>query len=151
MFKRYTFWFTAAVLFQFLSGLLHSVSLFIPLSGDNDVEKQMISLVTTLRLDMGAGFHPTFFNLFIALSSCLTFLFFYAALTNGYLLWKHTEPSVIRGIIWINILIFAILFAVVAYLTFLIPIVCVGLVLVNLIAAIIVVPKGDAAGSDLAF
>src|SRR5580765_1303406 len=142
MLKRYTFWLTAAVLFQFLNGIVHSISLFIPLSGDNDTEKQMISLITTYRMDMGAGFHPTFFDLFIALSSCLSFLFFFSALTNGYLLWKHTEASVMKGIIGINILIFGILFAVVAYFTFLFPIVCVGLVLVNLLAAFIVMPKG---------
>ncbi|HEV7700936.1 MAG TPA: hypothetical protein VGO43_11950 [Pyrinomonadaceae bacterium] len=145
MLKRYTFWLTAAVIFQFLTAVIHSISLFIPLSGDSEVEKQMISLVTTLRLDMGAGFHPTFSNLFIALSSCLSFLFFFAALTNGYLLWKHTEASVMRGVMGINILIFGSLFAVVAYFTFLVPIVCVGLVLVNLLAAFIVAPKNEAA------
>jgi hypothetical protein len=90
---------------------------------------------------MGAGFHPTFFNLFIALSSCLSFLFFYSALTNGYLLLKHTEARLMRGIIGINLVIFGMLLVVVGYFTFLLPIACVGLVFVNLLAAFITVPR----------
>jgi hypothetical protein len=146
MLKRYTFWLTAAVIFQFVSGIIHSVSLFITPSGDGEIEQQMISLITTYKMDMGAGFHPTFFNLFTALSSCLSFLFFFAALTNAYLLWKHTEPSVMKGIIGINVVIFGALFAMVAYFTFLLPIVCVGLVFINLVAAFIMVPKVESAG-----
>ena len=145
MLKRYTFWFTAAVLFQFLNGIIHTISLFIEPSGDNEVENQMISLITTYKMDLGAGFHPTFFNLFTALSSCLSFLFFYSALTNGYLLIKHTEPSVMKGIIAINIAIFGTLLVVVAYFTFLFPVICVGLVLINMIAAYIVMPRGEPA------
>src|SRR5664279_269006 len=98
MLKRYTFWFTAAVLFQFVTGIIHSVSLFIAPSGDTDKERQMLVLITTYKMDMGAGFHPTFFNLFTALSSCLTFLCLFAGLTNGHLLLKHTEPNVMKGI-----------------------------------------------------
>lgn len=131
----------AAVLFQFLDGILHTISLFIPLSGDNETEKQMVTLVTTYRLDMGAGFHPTFFNLFIALSSCMSFLFFFAGLMNGYLLWKHTEASVMRGIIGINLAIFGMLLAVVTYFAFLLPVVCVALVFINLLAAFVLVPR----------
>jgi hypothetical protein len=141
MLKRYTFWLTAAVLFQFLSGIVHSISLFIAPSGDGDIEQQMISLITTYKMDLGAGFHPTFFNLFTALSSSLSFLFFFAALTNAYLLWKRTGPNVMKGIIGINVVIFGLLLAVVAYFTFLLPIVSVGLIFINLLAAFIVVPK----------
>ena len=145
MLKRYTFWFAAAVIFQFVSGIIHSVSLFITPSGDGDIEQQMISLITTYKIDMGAGFHPTFFNLFTALSSCLSFLFFFAALTNAYLLWKHTEPSVMKGIIGINVVIFGAVFAMMVYFTFLLPIVCVGLIFINLLAAFILVPKAESA------
>lgn len=145
MLKRYTFWFAAAVIFQFLTGIIHSLSLFITQTADNETESQMLNLMTTYKLDMGAGFHPTFMNLFIALSSCFTFLCIFAALTNGYLLWKHTEPNVMRGIIGINLLVFGALFAVTAWFTFLLPVVCVGLIVINLLAAFIVIPKIESA------
>jgi len=70
MLKRYTFWFSAAVIFQFLTGIIHSLSLFIAPSPENEAERQMFDLMTTHKLNMGGGFHPTFFNLFTALSSC---------------------------------------------------------------------------------
>jgi len=145
MLRRYTFWLTAAVLFQVLSGLLHTVSLFIAPSGEGATEQQMISLITTYKLDMGAGFHPTFFNLFTALSSSFSFLFFFAALTNAYLLWKGTSPKVMRGIIGINLVIFGPLLVIMAWFTFLIPITCVGLVVINLLAAFFVVPSIESA------
>ena len=145
MLKRYTFWFSAAVIFQLLTGIIHSFSLFITLEGANDTESQMLNLMTTYKMDMGAGFHPTFVNLFIALSSCFTFLCIFAALTNGYLLWKHTEPSVMKGIIGIDLLVFGALFAVMAWFTFLLPVVCMGLIFINLLAAFIVIPKIESA------
>jgi hypothetical protein len=150
--KRYTFWFIAATLFQFLNAIIHTISLFVPLSGDNETETQMVGLVTTYKIDMGAGFHPTFFNLFTALSSCLSFLFLFAALVNGYLLWKHAEPSMMKGIIAINLGIFGTLLLVVTYFTFLFPVVCVGFVVVNLLLAFVFLPKpGSAEESELNF
>src|SRR4026209_2832923 len=102
MVKRYTFWFTAAAIFQLLTGLVHSASLFISPEPENETARQMYNLLTTYRMDMGAGFYPTFSNLFTALSSCFTFLCLFAALTNGYWLFKQTEPNVMKGIIGIN-------------------------------------------------
>ncbi len=145
MLKRYTFWLWAVAIFQFLTGIIHSLSLFLTQTAENETEGQMLNLMTTYKMDMGAGFHPTFLNLFTALSACLTFLCIFAALTNGYLLWKHTQPSVIKGIIGINIVIFGAMLATMAYLTFLLPIVCVGLIFITLLAAFIVVPKSESA------
>ncbi len=145
MLKRYTFWLTAAVLFQILTGLFHSLSLFLTPVPRTDVERQLLELLTTYKMDAGAGFAPTYYNLMTALSSCFTFLCLFAALVNGYLLIKHTEPTVMRGIIAINLGIFGFLFVVMAYFTFLPPILCTGLIFVNLLAAFIVVPKIEAA------
>ncbi|SRR5258708_429731 len=141
MLKRYTFWLTAAVIFQLITGVIHSLSLFITPKPEDVTEGQMLNLMTTYKMDMGGGFHPTFMNLFTALSSCFTFLCIFAALSNGYLLWNHTEPSVMKGIITINVVIFGAVFAMLLYFTFLPPIVCAGLIFINLVAAFIVVPK----------
>lgn len=141
MLKRYTFWFSAAIIFQLFTGSLHSLSLFVITVPGNETERQMMELFTTYKMDAGAGFAPTYSNLFTALSSCFTFLCLFAGLTNGYLLLKHMEPNVMKGIIAINLIIFGPVFAVMAYFTFLTPIVCTGLIFVNLLAAFIVVPS----------
>lgn len=141
MLTRYSFWFTAAILFQFITGILHSLSLFIKPEPANETEIQMLMLISTYKMEAGAGFAPTFQNLFTALSSCFTFLCLFAALSNGYLLWKHTDVSVMKGIIGINVGIFGAVFVVMAYFTFLPPIVCSGLIFFNLLAAFVVIPK----------
>jgi hypothetical protein len=141
MLKRYTFWLSAAVLFQLLTAALHSLSLFVKSEPANDSERQLQALMTTYRLDAGAGFHPSMSSLFTALSSCFSFVCLLGGLTLGYLLLKHTEPSVMRGVIGINVLVFGAIFVVMAVFTFLPPIVCSGLIFVNLLAAYLVVPK----------
>ncbi len=144
MFKRYTFWFSAAILFQLLTGVLHSISLFIKSDPANEIERQMVELITTYKMDAGSGFTPTYSDLFTALSSCFTFLCVYAGLTNGYLLIKQTEPNVMKGILAINVGIFGVVLLVMAFFTFLPPIVCSALIFVNLLAAYIVCPKIEA-------
>ena len=145
MLKRYTFWFSAAILFQLITGLVHAVSLFVHSEPANETERQLDLLVTTYRIQTPGGFAPTHGDLFTALSSTFTFLCLFAALSNGYLLFKHTEPNVMRGILGINVAIFGAVFAVMAYFTFLPPIVCTGLIFINLLAAFIVVPKIESA------
>ena len=131
-------------MFQLITGLLHSTSLFFSPQPANDTERQLYTLVDTYKIDAG-WFHPTFSSMFLALSSCFTFLCLFAALTNGYLLIKHTEPNVMKGIIGINLVIFGAVFAMMAFFTFLPPIVCTGLIFSNLLAAFIVVPKIESA------
>lgn len=141
MLKRYTFWLSAAIIFQFVTGILHSMSLFVAATPENETERQLLGLASTYKMNAGAGFAPTYGNLFTAFSSCFTFLCLFAALTNGYLLWKQVEPNVMRGILAINIAIFGVVFLMMTVFTFLPPIICTGLIFVNLMAAYLVVPK----------
>lgn len=141
MFKRYTFWLSAAVIFQLLTAVIHSLSLFVKSEPANETERQLQTLMTTYRIDAGAGFHPSMASLFTALSSCFSFVCLLGGLTLGYLLLKHTEPKLMRGIIGINLVIFGAIFVVMAVFTFLPPIVCTGLIFVNLLAAYLVIPK----------
>ncbi|MGH9947002.1 MAG: hypothetical protein ACRD6X_07390 [Pyrinomonadaceae bacterium] len=89
------------------------------------------------RLDAGAGFHPSMSNLFVALSSCFTFVCLLGGFTILYLLRKDASSEILRGITLINLLIFGAIFAVMAFLTFLPPIVCTGLIFVSLLIAFI--------------
>lgn len=145
MLKRYTFWLTAAVLFQFLNAILHSLSFILKPELNNDTERQIHELVTTYREDMGAGFHRTFFELFTALSACFPLLCLLGGLTLGYLLLKNTEPELMRGIILINLIIFGAAFVIMCVFTFLPPIVMTALIVINLLAAYVLVPKAETA------
>lgn len=126
---------------MFLTAAFHAISLFVELEPANDTERQLIELVTTYRMDAGAGFHPSFGNLMTALSSCFSFVCLLGGLMLGYLMIKHSEPNVMKGIIGINLIIFGAIFVMMAVFTFLPPIVCTGLIFFNLFAAYIVVPK----------
>ena len=145
MLKRYTFWLTAAILFQFLTAALHSLSFFVKPELNNDTERQLHELITNYHPDMGGGFHPSFWNLFTALSACYPLLCLLGGLTMGYLLLKHTGPEIMRGIILINLIIFGVCFVVMLVFTFLPPIIVTGLIVINLLAAFIVVPKIESA------
>jgi len=139
--KRYIFWAKAAVFFQFLSAGLHSISFFVSPDLKNDTERQLHELITTYHPEMGAGFHPSFWNLFTALSACFPLLCLLGGLTLGYLLWKKASPSLMKGILAINVLIFGVTFVVMALFTFPPPIIVTGLIFVTLSIAYILTPR----------
>ncbi|MGH9821246.1 MAG: LIC_13387 family protein [Pyrinomonadaceae bacterium] len=145
MLKRYTFWLTAAILFQLLTAALHSISFFVSPDLKNDTERQLHELITTYHPDMGGGFHPSFWNLFTALSSCLPLLCVLGGLTLGYLMLKQVSPGLMKGIIGINALIFGVAFVVMFVFAFLPPIICMGLIFVNLVIAYVLTPRIESA------
>ena len=141
MLTRYTFWLTAAVVFLFINAVLHTLSLFITLPPGNETERQLIELLNTYKFDLGLGFRPTFGDMFTALSSCFSFVCLLGGLTLGYLMLKHVEPKIMKGIIGINLIVFGAIFVVMAIFTFILPIVLSGLIFINLLAAYIMAPK----------
>jgi hypothetical protein len=149
MLRRYTFWLTAAVLFQLITGIVHLLSLFLTPTVTDDTHRQILTLVTSYKINAGLGFTPTYYNIFTALSSCFSFLCFFAGLTNGYLLLKHTEPAVMRGIVGINVAIFGLVLLTFAYFTFPTLIFFAGLIFFNLLAAFVMVPKIEAAVEEI--
>ena len=141
MLKRYTFWLWAAVAFQLLTAVFHSISLFVRPEPQNETERQLIVLMTTYKLEAGGGFHPTFSNLFTALSSCFSFVCLLGGLINAYLLRKKADASLVRGITGINVLVFGAVFGVMAVFTFLPPIIMTGLILTSLIVTFLLMPS----------
>ncbi|PWT87956.1 MAG: hypothetical protein C5B55_13920 [Blastocatellia bacterium] len=133
MLKRFTFWLWLAVIFQLLTGAIHSVGLFITPTAANDTERQLINLMLTYKLDMGAGFHRSMWDLFRALSSCYSLLCLLGGLTNIYLLKKRVAGDIVKGLAGIQVLVFGICFGVIVALTFLPPIVLTGLIEVSLL------------------
>jgi len=142
MLKRYTFWLTAAIIFQFITAVIHSVTLFVSPPPENDIERQFQEIVNTYRPDLGPGFHPTIADLMTALSSCFSFVCLLGGLTLGYLLLRHTETKLMRGIIGIHLIVFGAIFVVMVCFTFLPPVILSGLIFGNLLAAYYFVPTG---------
>jgi hypothetical protein len=132
MLKRYTFWLWVAIVFQLLTGAVHSLSLFISPVPGNETERQLFDLMANYRLDMGAGIHRSLGELFKALSSCFSLLCLLGGLINIYLLRRKVEASVVKGLVGIQLIVFGICFGVNVALTFLPPIVLTGLVFLSL-------------------
>ncbi len=139
--KNFKFWTKVSAVFMLLTGIFHSISLFVSSAPRNETERQLDDLVTNYRIDAGAGFHPSYSNLFTALSSCFTLLCLLGGITLFYLLRKRTADETVAGIININLVIFGICFAMMGYFTFLPPIVCTALIFVSLLAARFTVPS----------
>ncbi|MBK8147193.1 MAG: hypothetical protein IPN69_06430 [Acidobacteria bacterium] len=133
--KNYRLWAKVSAGLMLFTGVVHSLSLFVQATPQNEPERQMLELITTYRMDAGAGFHPSYSNLFTALSSCFSLLCFLGGITVFYLIRKGTSEETMRGLLNIHIAIFGVCFAMMAYFTFLPPIVCTGLIFVTLIVA----------------
>ena len=145
MFKRYKVWLIAAVIFQLLAGLTHAITLFVSPPASNETERQLNEMMQTFHPALGPGFHPSFADLVTALSSCFTFVCMLGGLTLGYLLLKHAEPRLIKGVTGINLSIFGVLRAVVVWFAFLVPVAFIALIVVNLLIAFLLMPKDEPA------
>jgi hypothetical protein len=141
MLKRYTFWLWMAAVLMLITGAVHSIGLFITPTPQNDIERQLLELMNSFKIDAGAGFHPSWANLFTALSSCFTLLCFLGGLTNAYLLKKKAGQEILRGVVLIDAVIFGACFLMMAFFTFLPPIILTGLIFVSLLLALILMPK----------
>src|SRR4051812_32290595 len=145
MLKRYTFWLTAAVLFQFLTAVMHLVSFYFAAHPVNDTEEQLNRLMTTYRQDLGAGFVRTPWDLLTALSACFPLLCLLGGLTLGYLLLRNVEPALMKGVIGINLAIFLVCLIVMIFFAFLPPVMLVGMVVLNLGIAYFLCPNIESA------
>jgi hypothetical protein len=141
MLRRYTFWLKTAIVFQFLTAAIHSISFFVSPKLENEKDRQLSDLLHNYYHDMGAGIHRTFFDLFTALSACYPLLCVLGGLTLGYLLWKGAEPALMKGILLINVIVFGVCLIVMAVFTFLPPIIMTGLIFVCLLASYFLCPR----------
>ncbi len=85
MLKRYTFWFSAAILFQLLTGIFTGKPSFVSSEPSNETESQLQVLTTSYRMNR-AGSLPCSDNLF---TLSVRVSFYYVSLrrfSNGYLL-----------------------------------------------------------------
>ena len=141
--KKYTTWLKTASVFQLISALIHAITLFVTLPPNNETEKQLFTLMDTYRFDLGAGFHRTMGELTLALSACFCLVCLLGSLLNWYLLRKKVEPEIMQGVININLVVFGILFGLIATFTFLLPIILSGLIFLFLIFSRLTIPRNN--------
>lgn len=133
MIRRYTFWLWTAAIFQFLTAVLHATSLFVQPVPIDETQRQLISLMTTYRIDLGGGFKRTMGDLVTALSSCFSFVCVLAGAINVLLLRRGVEIALVQGVTVINLVVFGSMFVVMLVFTFLPPIIFTGLITVALL------------------
>jgi hypothetical protein len=139
--KNYRTWIIAAIIFQILTGLMHSISFIIPMQATDESEKMLVELFTTQQLDLGSGFHRTLYDIFKSVSVSVTLLFVFGGLLNWYLLRKKASTQLINGILTLQVFIFGVCFVVMLKFAFLVPIVLTGMSFLTLVLARIAMPR----------
>jgi len=131
--KNHVVWLKTAAIFQFITAIIHAITLFVKPPPNNETERQLFTLMDTNKFDFGAGFHRTMGELTLALSACFCLVCLLGGLINWYLIRKKTDTEIIKGIININLVVFGICYGLMATFTFLPPVVLTGLVFLFLI------------------
>jgi hypothetical protein len=144
--KDFRTWTRISSVLMLITAVLHSLSFFVTPVPANETERQLIALTTSYRIDAGAGFHPTYSDINLALSFCFTAVCALGGLTLFFLARRNAAPDLMRGVLLIHLLVFGSVFAMMAFFTFLPPIVCTALIAAGLLAAFLLVPKDAAAG-----
>ncbi len=132
--RNYKTWWWVAVVLQLITAAIHALSFLNEPVPANDTEKQLIDLMQNYRQNL-AGMEVTMDGLFTALSACFSLLYLFAGLINAHLLRRCQDDALLNGVLWINLPIFGICFAIMAKFTFPPPIILTGLVFVFLALA----------------
>ena len=137
--KNYTFWLKSGIFFQFLTGIFHSLSLVASPKPANETETKLFDLMDNYKFDLGAGYARSMNDLMTSFSICFTLLLFFAVSLNWFLLKKQADTAIMKGVIWINLVVFSICFVTMTSLTFLPPIICTGLISLSFLMAIVTI------------
>jgi hypothetical protein len=118
----------ALITFQFLTGFVYALSFLGTPIATNETEKQLIDLFTNYKQDLGAGFKRSTFELFTGLSACFTLICILGGWVNLYFLKKKLDSSLFRGLLFIEMVVFGVVFTLMILFTFLPLIVLSGLI-----------------------
>lgn len=138
--KRSKTFFKWAIGFQFLTAILHSVSFISSPRAQSPTEQQMFDLMQ-IPMKMGAGFTPSMYNIFNAMSTSLSILYLFAGMINIYLLRRKIDQTTLKGVLGINVVIFGTSFFIMLFRTFLPPVILTGIVFVLLLLAFVFYKK----------
>jgi hypothetical protein len=129
---KITSWLKIATGFQFLTAAFHLISLIIAPQGQNESEKQLLDLMHSYKINMGAGIQRSMWQIYMAMSLCFVLLFLLGAMINLYIIRNKTSPEWAKGIVGTEIIIFGTCFLVMVFLTFIPPAALTGLVFIFL-------------------
>jgi hypothetical protein len=135
MFKKYKFWTRLSIFFSLATACLHTIGLVSGFKPQSPGEKTLIDLMNNYKLDLGLGFVRTMNNLMTSFSISFTLLFVFVAMISGVAVQKYTTIVVARSLLGYSVVIFAACFVTMCVLTFIVPVVCVGLVFLSLLFA----------------
>lgn len=120
--KRTTSWLTAATVVQFLTALMHSLSLIQTPVATNSSEQQLFKLMHHYRFDFGMGFERSTNDLMQAFSISFLLFLLFSATVNCWLILSKAPVKMLRGISLINVLFYFICTIVMWQFTFLLPV-----------------------------
>ena len=141
MIKRFHFWLILASVLQLFTGLVHSLSFFVEPEPANETERQLMDLMRNYHSDMGAGFHPSTREIFLALSSCFSLLCLLAGSINLALKRRKADSALWRPVLSLQLVCFGLLFLIMLRFAFLAPVLLVGLVTLSLAGARLTLKK----------
>ena len=135
--KSKPIWLLVAAIMQYVTAAVHTSGLFIEQTAANDTEAQLLKLMSEYKLELGASFHPSMQNLFTSMSISFSLFIFFGGILDHFLWKRNPEARLLKGIVLIQTMIFGIVFLTMACLTFLIPIICTGLIFLSLLLALV--------------
>ncbi|MGE5107688.1 MAG: LIC_13387 family protein, partial [Sphingobacteriales bacterium] len=97
-------------------------------SPKNNTEKQMLDLIMNYKMDLGAGFERSWYQIYTSISICFTFLFLSFATVNWFFKKMNIGAGLWRGLLLIETILFGLVLLVTVTFTFLPPIICTGLI-----------------------
>lgn len=139
--KTHFLWLRIAIVIQFITCIMHSVSLFVKPAPENETQRQLFNLMEEYKFDMGAGFMKSMADLLTGLSSTYAMLLLFGALANMLMFRKRAGDDILKGMLSIQVFIFGLCFAVMCVFTFLPPIILTGMIFISLLAARTSFPK----------
>src|SRR4030095_5274763 len=137
MSNKFSFWIWGTIILQWLTAATHAVGQILGDSAEvtDEKEKLLVDLMANFKKDYGAGMVRSVNDFVFALGICLTLFCVFGGLVNWWLNKKKISADVWRGLLLIQVLIYAVAFISVVMYTFLIPVICFGLILLFSIGA----------------
>lgn len=127
--KNHSFWLKAAAFTQLLTGFFHVLGIIAETKPKNETEKTLLDLMSSYKFDLGAGFRHSMDDIMLAFSISFALLLFFSAAINYSLVKLGTDVRILKSVVLINIATYGICFVTMAMLTFLPPVICIGLVI----------------------
>lgn len=124
-----------AVFFLLATAALHTFGLLSGFVATNETEKTMLGLMASYKMEMGGGFTPSMNDLMKSFSISLSLLLVFGAFTNLVLLRTKSPGHLVKSMLGLQVLVFGACFVTMLMLTFIVPVVCTGLVFVSLLTA----------------